>query len=253
MPRKPRADSFVVENVEVEAYTPYIAWMLIDQATAVPTRFSATCHLSVPLVIVNMDIVMEGIRPAVRRLEIINGRQNERGLVVDADGSITNTNLRQVLVDSLLRLVMEKVRHPVELLPPDASASLIRGGAMPAAVERGVATMFRVPGTPPGQFHFSPAAPSKTDRATTKSRAAEAAQHYRQAVANGSHAPGKDVALAMEVSPSQASRYLKSAREAGLLDEPKKPLSEMPPEDYARMREGTRIGELDLTRNPESD
>jgi hypothetical protein len=156
-------------------------------------------------------------------------------------------------------------------MPEEHRAALLRGGLRtpevesvatrafrmpeftPAVNEYIAGNAFRIPGvTPPGQYQVSPA-PARTERATTKANIGRAAEYYRQAVANGSSAPQKDVALAMHMSTSQVSRYLKSARDQGLLDEPLKPLSEMPPEDYARMREGMGIGELDPTRNPQAD
>lgn len=246
MPREPKAGTFVVDGVDVDPPTSYIAWMMVDQATAVPVRFSARFLLSEPLFVVSMDLAMEGIRPVVRRIEAVRGRVNERGIVVDTEGGITTTNLRQILVDRLVRLAVEKVRQPIEQLPEEARAQLIRGGAEPAFADRFTRNAFRIPGvTPPGQYQFSPPPPAHTERKSTRDRVAEAAQHYRQAVENGSHAPGKDVALVMGISTSQASRYLKSAREAGLLDPPRKPLSEMTAEELQRISDGIEIRPLD--------
>lgn len=251
MPREPKAGSFVIARVAPpEPTPPHMAWMMIDQVYAVPMRFSVTFELSEPAFIVTIDVAMEGTRASVARLEAIRGRRNERNFMVDTDDGVTTTNLRQVLVDRLVRRAVEAVRQPVEFLPEETRAALIRGGAMPHAVERGVSTMFRVPGvTPPGQYQFSPR-PGGGARESTKVRIAEAADFYKQAVANGSKSPQKDAALAMGISTSQASRYLKSARDAGLLDEPKKPLSEMSAEDYTRMREGMGTSELDPERHP---
>lgn len=246
MPREPKAGTFVVEHAEVDPPTSYMTWMMVDQDTAVPMRFSARFLLSQPLFVVSMDLAMEGIRPAVRRIEAVRGRVNERGLIVDTEGGITTTNLRQILVDRLVRLAVEKVRQPIERLPEESRAALIRGGAAPDFAARFTSNAFRIPGvTPPGQYQFSPPPAAHSERQSTRDRVVEAAQHYRQAIANGSRAPGKDVAIAMGMSTSQVSRYLKSARDAGLLDPPRKPLSEMTAEEWKRINDGIEIRPLD--------
>lgn len=246
MPREPKAGTFVVDGVDVDLPHTHMWWVMVDQATAVPTRFSARFSLSEPLFVVAMDLAMEGIRPVVRRIEAVRGRLDARGIIVDTEGGITTTNLRQILVDRLVRLAVEKVRQPIEQLPEEAREQLIRGGAAPEFADRFTANAFRIPGvTPPGQYQFSPRPPAHTERSSTRDRVAEAAQHYRQAIENGSHAPGKDVAIAMGVSTSQASRYLKSARDKGLLDPPRKPLSEMTAEELQRISDGIEIRPLD--------
>jgi len=250
MPREPKEGTWVVEDVDVDPPTPYIQWMMVDQSAALPVRFSARFRLSEPMFVINMDLVMEGSRAVAQRLEVVRGRVSERGFIVDAEGGVTTTNLRQILVDRLIRLAVEKARRPIEVLPPEVRAAVIRGGAVPPAVERGDASMFRIPGAPEGQFQFSPSAEGHVPRDSTKARVVEAARLFRRAVANGSKSPQKDVALATGMSTSQVSRYLKSARGAGLLDEPKKPVSEMPPEDRERMLKGMGTSELDPERNP---
>jgi hypothetical protein len=246
MPREPKAGTFNVRTTRVDPPTSYTWWVMVDQATAVPTRFSAWFELSEPLFVVSMDLVMEGIRPVVRRIEAVRGSVNERQILIPAEDGITTTNLRQILVDRLVRLAVEEVRQPIEQLPEESRAALIRGGAAPEFADRLTSNAFRVPGvTPPGQYQFSPPPAAHTERKSTRDRVAEAAQHYRQAVANGSHAPGKDVAIAMGFSTSQVSRYLKSARERGLLEPPRKPLGEMTAGEWQRINDGVEIRPLD--------
>jgi hypothetical protein len=253
MAKKRRAASVAVERAQVDPLPRYVTWIMVDQETAVPRQFAVTFQLAEPLFLVSMDIEMEAVHPTVRKMEITRGRMNERGFVEDAEGGITASNLRQVLVDRLVRAAMELVRQPVERLPEDARAALIRGGAMPTDADRIARNAFRIPGvTPPGQFQVSP--PAGPEREVTKDRIAKAAELYRRAVANGSKAPVKDVGIALGYSTSQASRFVKTARERGMLDEAPEPalrgVHAMPPDVREQFEAALAEGQPSAEKDP---
>jgi hypothetical protein len=78
MPREPKPGTFVIGKTYFDPVPPNMAWIRIDETYAVPMRFSATLDLIEPEFVMTIDIVMEGTRPSVRRLEAIRGRRDER-------------------------------------------------------------------------------------------------------------------------------------------------------------------------------
>lgn len=204
MPREPKAGNFVIKTIRPTELGS-VPFVPVDADHVVPARFSLIFELSEPPLVVRITIVMEGTKPSVRHLEITRGHL-EYGedpsvtRVVEDDGAITTTVLRQVLIDQLVRAALEKVRWPKKLVSETRQTILTR---LPAEVAE---EAYRI---------LESSAPG---RPATKTRIAQAADAYKKAVAAGSKAPQKEVALAMGFSTSQVSRYLKSARENGLLD-----------------------------------
>lgn len=218
MPREPKAGKFVIHSAQVDPPAPDAHWTLIDRHTAVPRWFRVTFQLEEPTFLVYLNVGMEGTKPIARRIEIVRGWLNEDGTISRGDGGVTTTNLRQILVDRLVRRAVELVRRPAEPAPEGAEVfSLI--GIPPEEIAAMAPAFFRVPGvTPPGghQVAFD-AAFERRERDTTADRIMRAVEFYKRAIASGSNAPVKDVGIALGYSTSQASRYLKAARERGLL------------------------------------
>ncbi|SDC74028.1 hypothetical protein [Actinokineospora iranica] len=130
--------------------------------------------------------------PATVTIEVFVGadlrpRVHELAIRSNTQFQITTTVLRQVLVEQLLREAVAKAEVPVSALPPGA----ILGAPPQPEVAHGKA---------------------ETDAQT-------AARVYSQAVTSGSPAPAMAVAREMGRSRAQVARYLRKARQMGLLPE----------------------------------
>lgn len=115
-----------------------------------------------------------------------------------ADGAITARALRGIRLDQLARAAVRQQEQPASMLPD------VGLGA------------FQVPGDPADQAWVSPV-PGR--RRAPREKAEEAARIYIKAVASGSKAPTMAVANELGYSRSQASRLVRAARDAGLLDQ----------------------------------
>ncbi|MEV6445994.1 hypothetical protein [Amycolatopsis sp. NPDC051716] len=118
--------------------------------------------------------------------------------VLSSDGSpITTTRLRGVLVDQLLSAAIDAAKKPATEVPELGSG------------------YYQVEGEPANQAWHS--LPPGYRRPGTDDRARKAAEIYVSAVSGGSKAPALGVATEMQVSRAQAARYIRRARELGLI------------------------------------
>ncbi len=177
------------KNITIKGFTqvvphPRAQLILTSPNTVVPTRFTVGVALEDPRVVVDLDIrVAAGGQPLVA----------EVGVKSFADGLwISSTILRSIPLDHLVRAAMNFAQRPTG-----------DSGDLPFG-------LFRVEGDTQDVVRSSPL-PDGSDRATV------AARIYASALASGSNAPTEAVANEMHVSRSQASRYIRAARKAGLL------------------------------------
>jgi hypothetical protein len=162
----------------------------VSPTAFVPSRFTAWVVLAQPRVRVDVELAIppDGRQPIVRELTVTPG--------VDFAAPISTTTLRRILVDQIVRAVMAK-------------AAAISEGHVVDRSDIGPG-MYQLVGDPEDNMRFTP--PMTADQLT-----ARAAQVYREAQESGSRAPTGAVAAALGYSRSQASRYVRAAREAGLL------------------------------------
>lgn len=223
MPREPKAGSFVIASMDIEL-PKKVRSTLLDRTTAVPRHFTASFQLEQPRAFVRLAIDTESGRPVVTQLTVSPGWRAEGGAMTDVGEGVTTTNLRRLLVDRLVRAAFEAVKEPVKVGDVENLLMLLRSGLTLEQAEVMNGTMFRVPGrTHPSvmEIYTGPAGHlGAYKRETADDRIAVAARLYQNAVAAGSSAPVRDVGTALGYSTSQASRYLKAARERGLLDDP---------------------------------
>jgi hypothetical protein len=187
VPRLPK--NFQIDWVSVEELTPG-GYVSTGPDTAVPTRFQANFALSEPESSVKIEVVVGAdLRPIVLEVAV-------RG---KATTPITTSVMRQVLVDQLLRTAMDKATVP----------SSVR--------EEWLATL--PPGVHPVDRSQADPVPTADQRLRSQADddAQRAAQIYSEAVASGNRAPGLAVATAMKRSRTQVSRYIRRARDLGLL------------------------------------
>jgi hypothetical protein len=190
VPRQPknfRIDSVSIEHLEPEGY------LSTGPDTAVPFRFEAHFLLGIPEATVAIEVfVGADLRPVVIDLSI---RSKVRT-------PITTSVLRQVLVDQLLHAALNEATVPASVreewlasLPPQ----------------------FRPQTSPAGTPREPTPSPEQRTRRHSEDDARLAAQIYSEAVAAGSRAPAVAVANALNRSRAQAARYIRRARELGLL------------------------------------
>lgn len=205
VPREPK--SFKIKAVVVQRHER-TGIIRTGPDTAVPKRFVAVVALERPLLTVRMDVLVDqaGTRPRLVELH----------LQTDIRASITTSTLRQVLIDQLLQAVMEEATLRVVAQPE----------VHPHA--------FGVVGEPENQGWVSPPPrPHGRGHNTPDDQVREAARIYSEAVTRGSRAPGVAVAEAMGYSRAQVARYIRRARELGLL----------PPLARSTQQEGGKEGE----------
>lgn len=210
---------------------------LVDSEHAVPTRVLVHFQLEQPKFFIRLRIRSSNARHTVDRLEVIPGWREENGSFSDGDAGVTTTNLRQLLIDKLVRAVIESVRKPIIRLSPEERDFQRQMALRTSAIDPGFGindqnvdqyldTLFRVAGQPQsgGAYYLGGVPASELHgrgRETPSDRIRRAAKLYTGLVAAGSAAPIKEVAIALQVSPSQAGRYLKLARERGYLADDK--------------------------------
>jgi hypothetical protein len=184
------SEGFKIEQVVVQRHERS-GLIRTGPGTAVPTRFIALIDLGQPKLTVSMDVIVDqaGTRP----------RLVELSLQTDLWTSITTSALRRVLVDQLLQAALDRATVPVTGAPE------VHPGAFKAQGELDSAWVSPPP-RPPGRGSGTP-----------DDRAQEAARIYSDAVTRGSRAPGVAVANTMGYSRAQVARYIRRARELGLL------------------------------------
>lgn len=170
--------NFAIESVRVSPYEP-AARVRIGPTAYVPRRFFATIVLTEPRAEVEMVVRVSAFGQASATEIKIETAPHE---------SITTSTLRRILIDPMLRAAVAKATLPAEPV-----------GDSP--------TTFR---TVEGDLWSSP--PVGTDE-----RVVAAARIYTEAKAARNRAPTEAVAAALGYSRAQAARYVKRARETGLL------------------------------------
>ncbi|MGO1056966.1 hypothetical protein [Crossiella sp. CA198] len=177
MPRLPK--NFRIDSVTIERLGSE-GYLPAGPDTAVPMNFEAHFQLGEPQAAVRIEVfVAPDHGPIVLELNI---RSN-------AKTSVTTSVLRQVLVDQLLREAMT-------------------AAVVPASVrEEWLATL------PSGHT----ATAESGERTQADLDAHTAAQIYSEAVASGSKSPAVVVGHTMGRSRAQAARYIRRARELGIL------------------------------------
>lgn len=190
VPRQPK--SFRVDSVFITPVAP-IEYLPTGPQTAVPTRFEAHFALDTPAANVTIEVfVDQALGPVVQSLQL-----RPKG----ATTSVGTTLLRQVPVDQL-------VQHAVAEATVTTAAQAEPQPPHHASPDKtGPATYPQEP---------TPTASERT-RAQSDEDARTAARLWSNAVASGSKRPGIEVAEAMNRSRAQVARYVRRARELGLL------------------------------------
>jgi hypothetical protein len=183
---------FRIDMMSTEVISP-ISYRRSGPDTAVPSHFVASFSLGEPEVSGRIEVaVIDDVRPVVIEVAIRSRARDP----------ITTSMLRQVLVDQLLQAAVQKATVPLSEYE-DWLKSL------PEA---------RTPAPWPRE---APAAEPLTAQERVRSRADEdartAAQLYTEALASGSRAPAMAVVEKMNRSRAQVARYIRRARELGLL------------------------------------
>jgi hypothetical protein len=181
LPKNFRIESVTIETMEPRGYLP------TGPDTAVPTLFQARFLLGEPQSMVTLGVMVGAEGPVIVNLNI----------KASATLPVTPTSLRQMQLDLLLREAMS-------------------AAAVPASVrDEWLASL--PPGVVPERNEFP--APSVGQRVQSQADhdAHMAAKIYSEAVAAGSKAPAVAVSEAMSRSRAQVARYIRRARELGLL------------------------------------
>jgi hypothetical protein len=183
--------NFRIAWVSVEPREP-TGYLQIGPDTAVPTLFEANVQLANPEAAVAIEVFVGGdLRPVVIELRI---RTKVRT-------PVTTSMLRTVLVDQMLQAAMEEATVPLSVRE-DWLATL------PPAIASQAPT-----------WETQTAPPSAEQRVSRNAEvdARTAARVYQEALATGSKAPAVVVAHTMNRSRAQVARYIRRAREMGLL------------------------------------
>lgn len=183
VPARPK--NFRIESVDVRDPDPErpAAPVLTAQGKAAPSTFVADVRLAEPDLLVEVGIRMQaGGRPVVHHVTVW----------ATPATPLTSGSLHKVLLDPIVRAALEEAQQPVEEMPDFAPGA------------------FHVPGEPEEQLWVS--TPARAD-----DRVRQIARLYKEAVTAGSKSPGLDAANAVGISRAQAARYIKRARDLGLL------------------------------------
>lgn len=189
VPRQPK--NFQIDSVYVERRGE--GYLSTGPDTAVPSRFEARFVLGIPEATVTIEVfVGADLRPTVIDMHI-------RTKVL---GPITTSLLRQILIDQLLDAALTEATVPASVreewlasLPPHIQQQAV----------------------PPARPRNPTPSPDERARSRVDEDARLAAQIYSEAVAAGSRAPAVAVANTLKRSRAQAARYIRRARELGLL------------------------------------
>jgi hypothetical protein len=180
MPQLPR--NFAIGSVTVHPDED-VAPVRTGPGTAVPSRFIAELQLAEPDLRVAVAIrVTPGGSPAVEAMQVWASNRTP----------LTSGTLRKVLVDPIVRASMAAAAQPVTDRPDIAPGA------------------YQIQGDAEHQAWISAPA-GATDRVR------QVARLYTEALTAGSKSPGQDAANAVHISRAQAARYIKRARELGLI------------------------------------
>lgn len=197
MPRVPK--DFTISSIEIEKTAPVTR--LVAPGRAAPSWFDAKVTLGeLPLELTITVVIGPGGEPLAKRLDI----------TAQASEVITTSGLRRVLVDQLLKAAVAEASFPVEYvhgITDDPGAIAYKTPGPGPLGEEGPIINVDVSGHLPGD----------TRQQRQDERARQAAKIYAAAVNSGSRAPGDAVATEMGYSRSQAARYIRRARELGIL------------------------------------
>ncbi|GAB3902689.1 hypothetical protein GCM10029964_093520 [Kibdelosporangium lantanae] len=189
VPRKPK--NFQVASMFVTPIAP-VEYIPTGPYTAVPARFEAHIALDVPAANVTIEVFVDPNRgPTVQSFTI-----RPKG-----GGPIGTTMLRQVPVDQLLQ---------------DVVAEATVAAAANADVQPARPTVDEEAGPETSSQDVTLTARERTQRQAEQD-ARTAARLWSNAVASGSKRPGVDVGREMNRSRAQVARYVRHARELGLL------------------------------------
>lgn len=167
-------------DVDVVRVSPhhYAPLVRTGTTTGAPGTFSTTCYVDEGrLAVIGVITVIPGGQAVMVEMTVHGGPAT-----ATTTAPVTTSSLRRILVDQIVRAAVTEAT--VDMPPDDVGDPSTLGERMESA---------------------------------SQARAAEAAKHYLAAQASGSSAPTLAVAAEMDVSRSQASRYVRAARDAGLL------------------------------------
>lgn len=202
MPRAPK--DFTVTSVKISK-DPSSYPRLIADGVAAPSLFAAEIDVAeLPFSVTVTVVIGFGGEALAKRIEAVAS---------DA-GSITTSALRKVLVDQLVKAAVDEASFPVTM-EARGTGSLSSGSSADASFVIDGPGLFGEPG--PITYVQPDALPITGRQQRLDERARLAASIFLQAVATGSRAPSDAVAKEMGYSRSQAARYIKHARELGLL------------------------------------
>lgn len=167
-------------EVDVIRVSPHhgTALVRVGPTTGAPATFSTTCYVdSGKLAVIGTIMVVPGGHATMVEMTIQGGPATKSTIT-----PVTTSSLRRILVDQIVKAALTEATVD---MPPGGD---VDGERVTERVQSSV-----------------------------KARAADAAKIYADAVAQGSKAPTEAVAAALGVSRPQASRYVRAARDAGLL------------------------------------
>lgn len=201
MPRAPK--DFTVTSVQIQRASSFPR--LIAEGVAAPDRFEAEIEVAeLPFSVIVTVMIGFGGEALAKRVEA----------VAPEDGSVTTSALRKVLVDQLVKAAVSEAAFEVKMQPRGAGG-ISSGSSADAAFVVDGPDPFGGPG--PVTYMQPDALPLTGRQQRQDERARRAAAIFSEAVASGSRAPSDAVAREMGYSRSQAARYIKHARELGLL------------------------------------
>jgi hypothetical protein len=182
MPQRPKVFRIARIHIQV-AGRP--APVRTGPKTAAPAKFTAWAELRTPDVLVALTIVLEmGAVPVIEELVIQPGPKKT---------PVTGTVLRGILLDQIVPAAIAAAGEPVTGRP-DIAPGAYQFDGMP---DEGQAWVSAAPGA--------------------DERVQRVAQIYREALSAGSRAPAAAAAEEMKLSRAQIARYVRRAREAGLI------------------------------------
>ncbi|GLY55009.1 hypothetical protein [Lentzea sp. NBRC 102530] len=186
MPRLPK--NFEIAWVSIDELAPG-GYLSTGPNTAIPNRFQANFQLENPPAAVVLEVfVGADLRPVAISVKVQASTKTP----------VTTSVMRQILIDQLVQRAVEEATVPASkreewlaTLPPGAVQPTDRSDAAPSADQR--------------------------TRTQADDDARRAALIYAEAVSRGNRAPAVAVANVMNRSRTQVARYIRRARELGIL------------------------------------
>ncbi|MDX3662285.1 hypothetical protein PV646_33700 [Streptomyces sp. ID05-26A] len=186
MPRLPK--NFQIAWVSIDELAPG-GYLSTGPNTAIPNRFQANFQLESPPAAVALEVfVGTDLRPVAISVKVQASTKTP----------VTTSVMRQILIDQLVQRAVEEATVPASkreqwlaTLPPGAVQPTDRSDAAPSADQR--------------------------TRTQADDDARRAALIYAEAVSRGNRAPAVAVANVMNRSRTQVARYIRRARELGIL------------------------------------